>query len=452
MTGGTGGEGRSAGASVAGDALDELRRARRRFVVLTGLRWLPVGVAVPVMVLLMRERGLDLATVGLLGAVYSAVTVTLELPTGGLADVVGRRPVLVVSSVLSIVAVAGVALGTSALALGGAYALWGVSRALDSGPLQAWYVDQVHAVDLDADLKPGLARAGVAESSGLGIGALAGGALVAVSPLPTTGAPLIALSTPFLLAALLGVAHLVFLLAWVHDPPRARRATLRDVLRDVPATVAHGASLAVRHTVLRRIVGFMLAFGVALAAIELLAPNAFAQMLGGESRAAAPYAVLVTLGFFGSAAGSSLAPLVARLAGRSSRGVLITAVLSAGALAAIGVPVIGVAAAAFVLFYLFLGMGGPLLDELTHRSVGPRERATMLSVNSMALQVGGVVASLAIGALAGATSLAVGLVVAAAVLVVGAGAMIGLRAPAQRSAGDPASSSSRTSLGPETSR
>ena len=40
--------------------------------------------------------------------------------------------------------------------------------------------------------------------------------------------------------------------------------------------------------------------------VELLSPVSFAQLLGGEHAAAGPYSVLVTLAFFGTAAGSSL--------------------------------------------------------------------------------------------------------------------------------------------------
>ncbi|SDR82424.1 Nitrate/nitrite transporter NarK [Paraoerskovia marina] len=406
-----------------------LLRARRRFVVLTALRWFPTGVVIPVLVLLMRERGLDLATIGLLGAVYSVVTLALELPTGGLADVVGRRPVLVISSAMTFVALLLLATGTSALALGIAYAVFGAARALDSGPLQAWYVDSVHAVDRDADLTPGLSRAGVAESLGLGVGALVGGGVVAVSPFPTDDAVLIALSTPFLLAAALGLVHLVMVAVWVRDVPRERRATLRDIVADVPATVARGLRLAVHHRTLRRIMTFTVGLGVALAGIELLAPNAFAELLGGEAAAAAPYAVLVTLGFGGSALGSALAPAVRRVTRSDSRGVVVAAVLGSVALAAVAVPVLGVAATAFVVFYVFLGIGGPLVENLTHRSVSSAERATILSVSSMALQSGGVVASLAIGALAGATSLAWGFAVTAAALCLGALALVGIRVP-----------------------
>lgn len=408
-------------------------RTRRRFVMLTALRWFPTGVVVPVLVLLMLERGLDLATVGLLGAVYSVVTLTLELPTGGLADVIGRRPVLVISSVMTLAALLLLATGTTALALGIAYAVFGAARALDSGPLQAWYVDAVHAADPDEDLTRGLSSAGVAESLGLGIGALVGGGVVALSPFPAQSATVIALSTPFLLAAAFGAVQLVMVVLWVTEPPRERRATARDVVADVPATIARGVGLVARRGILRRIMLFTLGLGVALAAIELLAPTAFAELLGGESQAAAPYALLVTLGFAGSAAGSALAPLVGRLVRRASRGVVIASVLSAVALAAIAVPVLGVAAAAFVAFYVFLGIGGPLVENLTHRSVTSSERATILSVSSMALQAGGVVASLGIGALTGATSLAWGFAAAAAVLVIGTIALVGVRTPVRTS-------------------
>lgn len=404
-----------------------LVEVRRRFVTLTALRWFPTGVVIPVMVLLMRERGLDLATIGLLGAVYSVVTLALELPTGGLADVVGRRPILVASSALSVVALLVLAAGPTALALGVGYAVFGAARALDSGPLQAWYVDAVHAINPEADLTPGLARAGVAESLGLGVGALVGGAVVAVSPLPTEGALFIALSTPFLVAGAITGLQLVMVLVWVDEPPREHRATVREVAADVPRTIRRGVGLAVRRGVLRRVMVFTVALGVALAGIELLAPNAFADLLGGEAAAAAPYAVLVTLGFAGSALGSALAPVVRRAMRADVRGVVVAAVLGGAALMALAVPVFGVAAAAFVAFYIFLGIGGPLVESVTHRAVTSAERATVLSASSMSLQAGGVVASLGLGALAGAMSVAVGFVTAGVVLAVGGLVFLGGR-------------------------
>ncbi|WP_402465488.1 MFS transporter [Isoptericola aurantiacus] len=409
---------------------EALVRTRRRFVVLTAWRWLPLGLVVPVLVLLLRERGMDLATTGALVAVYSVATLLLELPTGGLADVVGRRPVLAASSVLGVLATALFAVAPSAGLLVVAYVALGVSRALDSGPLQAWYVDAVQAVDPAADLRRGLSRAGVAEALGLGVGSVLSGLLVAVSPFPDDGGVLVALSTPFLVAAALGAVHLVMVLLWVSPVGDRPRATWRSVLADVPSTVVRGARLATRRAVLRRIVLGTAALGVALAGIELLAPTGMAALLGGESRAAATYSVLVAGGFAGTAVGAGLAPWLGRVAGSAPRGVLAVLLLAAVALAVLATPVLGVAATAFVIFYLALGAGGPLLDELTHRAVTSGERATVLSVRSMALQSGGVVASLGVGALVQASTTAVGLGVLAAVLALGASAMV--RWPSER--------------------
>jgi MFS family permease len=71
-----------------------VRSATRRLVGLTALRWLPVGLTTPITVLLAQARGLSLAEIGLLFTVHGIVVIVLELPTGGLADVLGRRPVV----------------------------------------------------------------------------------------------------------------------------------------------------------------------------------------------------------------------------------------------------------------------------------------------------------------------------------------------------------------------
>ena len=65
---------------------------RTRFLVLLGLRWLPVGLMIPVSVLLMLERGLSLAQAGSVAAIQGITVMILELPTGGLTDALGRRP------------------------------------------------------------------------------------------------------------------------------------------------------------------------------------------------------------------------------------------------------------------------------------------------------------------------------------------------------------------------
>ena len=65
--------------------------ATRRFLILTGLRWIPPGLVFPVLVMLPLSRGLSLSQLGMAAAVQGLVVFALELPTGGLADSLCRR-------------------------------------------------------------------------------------------------------------------------------------------------------------------------------------------------------------------------------------------------------------------------------------------------------------------------------------------------------------------------
>src|SRR3954470_964703 len=105
-------------------------------------------------------------------AVHSIVAVSLELPTGGLADAIGHRPVLVLSVLLGAAGLLTMAAAHSMAVFALAYALIGAGRALDSGPLESWFVDAAHRADPDADVTRGLARGAAANGGGLALGAV----------------------------------------------------------------------------------------------------------------------------------------------------------------------------------------------------------------------------------------------------------------------------------------
>jgi hypothetical protein len=65
--------------------------AQRRLLLLSATRWLPVGLTIGLTTLLMVEREMSLSEIGLIFATQGFVVLALELPTGGLADALGRR-------------------------------------------------------------------------------------------------------------------------------------------------------------------------------------------------------------------------------------------------------------------------------------------------------------------------------------------------------------------------
>ena len=369
-----------------------VRSAERRFVLLTALRWLPVGFVVPVTVLLAASRGLSPVEIGLAFTAHGVVIVLLELPTGGLADALGRRPVMLLSGVCNLAGLVLLALAQDSWGFALAYAVIGVGRALDSGPLEAWFVDAVHEADPQADPTRGLSRAGIADGAALAAGALGGGGL----PL-LFGASLVA---PFVVAAgctALGLVAVAVLVVPV-GPVRTSAGpwdALRGGVADVPRVVTTAVRLAAREPTLRLLMLIALGTGPVLVSIELLAPLRFAELVGGEAAGGQAYSVVVTLGFGAAALGSALALQARRAAGGSERtATAVLMVLAAGGLALMAVDgSVVVLAAGALVFYLCNGASWPLRKQLLHARVDAAHRATVVSASSLAMQLGGIVSN-----------------------------------------------------------
>src|SRR6185436_19548987 len=192
----------------------------RRFGFLRALRWLPLGLVLPFLVITPEARGLSLGAIGAVFAVHSAVNIALEVPSGALADLAGRRRVLVV--------VAALAASVGLLATG---------RALISGSLEAWYVDSLRVLDPAAPLSHGLSRGAAAEGVALAVGSLIAGGLVTLEG-PAHGDGGGAFSgygIAALAGALAAVGYLVAVILLVDegDRPVARRGPAVPARREV---------------------------------------------------------------------------------------------------------------------------------------------------------------------------------------------------------------------------
>jgi hypothetical protein len=96
--------------------------------------------------------------VGAAFAVHGAVALLLEVPSGVLADTLGRRRVLLAGAALTAVSLAVFAFADALVAFIASLAALAAGRALISGALDAWYVDSLRALDPSAPLAAGLSR------------------------------------------------------------------------------------------------------------------------------------------------------------------------------------------------------------------------------------------------------------------------------------------------------
>lgn len=393
--------------------------ARRRLLLLTATRWLPVGLVFGLTTLLPLERGLSLSELTAVLSVQGFVVLALELPTGGLADAVGRRPLLVVAAVVAVGSGVLFLLASGFWAFCLAMLLQGVFRALDSGPLEAWYVDAAQAADPDVAVERGLGQAGSVLGLAIAGGALASGGLVAWHPFAGSSALLL----PWVLSTVLYAVHAVLLAVLVREPPGRHGSGLRSVLvsaRDAPRVVASGLRTVGAAPVLRGLVLVEVFWAIGMIAFETLNPVRLAELVGGEDRAGALYGPA-------SAAAWGLFAVGSALTGPASRrfGVAWTAV-AARVLNGAFVVAMGLVAgpvgliAGYWLAYLTHGAANPVHATLLHRQAERTNRVTVLSVNSMVS--GGVysLGLLALGPLAEGTTTATAMVVAGAFSVLGA--------------------------------
>ncbi|MEU8044203.1 MFS transporter [Micromonospora echinofusca] len=394
-----------------------VRQIRCRYLVLYGLRWLPAGLLIPVMILLMQERGLSLSQIGLVVTAQGLIVLALELPTGGFADALGRKPVLVVAWVTCVISLVVFVVADSFWIFFLSWGLQGVYRALDSGPLESWYVDATLAADPEAEYERGLGYAGTVIGVAIGAGALLSGGLVALGPI----GPVSALTLPVLAAVVLQTVALVALLILLVETRSAKgTGALRASVTEAPRMVGQAFGLLRRSRVLLALVTVELFWGFGMVTFESLLPVRLAEVVGDADRAAALLGPATSVAWLANAAGAALTPLMLRHLGAAPSAALLRVLQ--------GVTVVGMGLfagpvgvlIAFLACYAVHGASNPLHMGLLHRQVDGPYRTSVISLNSMMAQPAGALGALVLTALADRTSISLAMFVGAVVLAVAA--------------------------------
>ncbi len=299
-----------------------------------------------------------------------------------------------------------------------AAALQGVFRALDSGPLKAWYVETAQAHDPATGVEPTLAHAGTVLGVAIAAGACASGGLVAWHPVGSHSPLLL----PFWLAVVANLVHLSLVALLVRERPSAKSEpgrTWRSV-STAPGIVVDGIRTLRTSQVLRSLVLVEVFWSVAMIAFETLNPVRLAEVVGGVEQAGALIGP-VSAAAWGLFAGGAMA------AGLASTWVGVGwAALLARLLNGAFVVLMGLAQGpvglitAFLLSYTMHGAAGPMHSALLHRQAGPGNRTTVLSMNSMVAGGTYSVALLILAPLAEQTSTATAIIVDGAFSILGA--------------------------------
>ncbi len=405
-------------------SFDKLTRDAQRhirvFQVHQFLDRFAMGLTVAVVALALIDRGMDLFQISLLFGVYSVTTMAMELPFGGLADNIGRKPVFLSAVVASVVSL-GLFLSSSdfyVLAL--SFAFIGFGRALRSGTLDAWYVESFKAMAPDVDIQPALAKAQWANSMGLAVGAICGGLLPDAFGHFAAQRGFSVYDVSYVASLTMMIVLFLYTLMFIAEGPRPLNPkALGQGFRDVPAVIKEAGLLALKHRTLSMLLLALALFLMATNPVEVFWPTHVKGMLD-EGYANTAIGALTAAYFFSIAFGAALSPRINRMFKRRNAVSLSVAFACLAALQialAFQSGIIGFVGI-FILFSIALGATETPASSILHSCVENHQRSTMLSLRSLVQQLGAAIGLMAVGGLAEGYSLPVAWIGGAAFLMI----------------------------------
>ncbi|HYI74952.1 MAG TPA: hypothetical protein VEW90_06735 [Gaiellaceae bacterium] len=389
---------------VGAAPVPETRRILAGYFTLAGLYTLSAALIWGVNTLFLLNAGLSFFEVFVANAAYSAGMVLFEVPTGVVADTLGRR----VSFLLSVAVLAATTLLYVGLAQAEAgvvpFAVVSVFMGLGftfySGAMEAWLVDALAASGYSGLLDRVFARGQQVTGSAMLVGTVGGGFLGQVD-----------LALPYVLRAALLIAVFAIAYAVMHDVGfTPRRITAADLPGEIASNARAGIQYGWRQPGLRLL---MLAGAVQASYVMWAFYAAQPYLLELLDSDAIWVSGLVAAGIaIATIAGNQIVTFASRYCGRRT-----TLLLAAGSVLSVAGVLIGVVASFWValagvlLLSVTLGVTGPVRSAYLHQVVPSEQRATVVSFDSMLSNAGSIGGQVGLGAIGEARAVGTAFVV-----------------------------------------
>ncbi|MGH7568548.1 MAG: MFS transporter [Gemmatimonadales bacterium] len=400
-------------------------RIIRTYFAITGLFNLAMSLIWGIDTLFKMGAGLDIMQVMLTNAAFTFGMMVFEIPTGVVADTVGRRvSLLLCLGTLFVTTLLYVAIawqGWGFWPFMGVSVFLGLGYTFYTGAVDAWLVDALKATGYTEPLEPVFARGQMVFGAAMLLGTISGGLLGQVN-----------LSLPYVVRAAVVVP--LFALAWLAMPepgytPRALQ--LKRVPAEMRRVFVEGMRYGLSHPVVRPV---MLASLVNMSFMIFgfySWQRYFLDLLGRDLVwVNGLIAALLALSLI---AGNALVPPVTRLV-RTRTGVLIFSAivqaLTAMACGALGLGAAGggpsgtpvrfyIVVGLYLVYGIALGLASPVKQGYLNVHIPSAQRATIISLDSFFANLGGVAGQSGWGYVARMRSIAAAWVGAGAALLIG---------------------------------
>jgi MFS family permease len=366
------------------------RKLIHRYYTYAGIYTLAASVIWGINTLFLLDAGLSIAEVFIANAAFSIGSVLFEIPTGVVADTIGRRA----SFLLSLIVLAASTLGYVLLATAGAGLIafsivsvfMGLGYTFYSGAMEAWLVDGARHLGYEGDMDGIFANGQIVGASAMMVGTIGGGFLGQID-----------LAIPFVVRSALLIA--LFFLAYfgMHDIGFTARAI---TLRSVPTEAATVARKGIRHGWGSRPLRMIMIAGAIQNGIFFWTWYAwqpyFLELL--ERDAVWVAGVVAAILALAMMVGNGLVKFFSRFCGRRTSILVWTALVFGGASIGVGV------ASNFALALSFLavsavamGVQMPVRQAFINNIAPSEQRATVISFDSMIGGAGAAVGQAGLG-------------------------------------------------------
>jgi MFS family permease len=323
-------------------------------------------------------------------AFFTAGMVIFEVPTGIVADTVGRRASYLLGTVTLSVSTILYVLLWQVTAPFWQWAvvsiLLGLGFTFFSGAVQAWLVDALAATGYKGDIETVFGRGQIVTGIGMLTGAVAGGFIAQAT----------SLGVPFLLRA--GVLVVMFAVAWrlMHDvgfTPERRTGLIPEMRSIASASIDYGWRVP---AVKWLMVEALFTGGVGIYAFYALQP--YLLELYGDPNAYQIAGLVAAIIAGADILGGTLAPWIRRRFHRRTSALLLLGVIGVLTLALIGiVDSLGGVVALIAVWGLLFSATLPIRQAYINGLIPSRQRASILSFDSLMASAGGVWTQPALG-------------------------------------------------------
>jgi MFS family permease len=389
------------------------RAVQRTYLVLTLGNTLAASFIWGINTIFLLDAGLTNLEAFAANAFFTAGMVLFEVPTGIVADTIGRRASYLSGTLTLMVTTL---LYVHLWDVHAAFWLWaiaslglGLGFTFFSGAVEAWLVDALNASGFTGELESVFARGQIVGGVAMLAGSLGGGIL----------AQAVSLGFPFVLRG--AVLAVMFVVAWVlmrdvgFTPPETTGRPLAEMRKIAGASIEYGWRVpAVKWLMVQALV----AGGVGIYGFYALQPYLLELYGDPEAYVVAGLSAAIVAG--AQILGGVCAPLIRRRFRRRTSALLLVGVLSVVTLLGLSLFQDFVAAIALaVVWALLFAASMPIRQAYLNGLIPSRERATILSFDSLCTSSGGVWAQPALGRAADAWSYPATYAISAAIALAG---------------------------------